>query len=684
MAAQGLVFSISALLQNLLKYQQGNKRKHWCDGNLAASLGHKSMIQIVCQPRLHFSINAMNEACRNGHIETVEFLHRHRKEGCSFRALDWAAKSGHLEVIEWLHQSRLEGCSTHALDGAAGNGHLLVVEWLVRHRQEGGTRFALTAAARNGHLEVMKWLDRQGVAGGADGLLSGPQLHSIINPDGPEYSLLCCAAQSGNLKAAEWVLGRVPEQERRGIEAVVSAAGHGHLSMVEWILSWCTSEPHFNATTEAAKGGHLQVLDYLHQEGFPVSPAASHGAASRGQLSVLEWMHTEGFPITPSALEVAVVHGDLALVEWLHRTQSTPLRKKLLWRAASAGHLSIVEWLHPHLIMNCGPRAMDKAAARGHLGVLEWLHRHRLGEGCTGLAMDQAAAGGHLATCEWLHAHYPSPPSGGCTHEALGMASERGHLKVAEWLYRNRAECRLGIPPLPHPVSVGPRRTSDLARAAMNGHLNVVEWHCRQGLDTDFTLKQSINLAALHGNLAVIEWLHNRRCQRIKGTVFSWFGERFLSSREHVAIEEAACNGHLAVIKWLHKNRGDRCTQRAMDLAAASGHLTIIEWMHQSFPRSNLMTSSTLIAAQTFRDKRPTVYDWIKDQCDKTTRGNFLHFCCSLRMLKLLAVVVLLVPQCLSSWRYYMNSFSSLSSDQFNGCFSLEMEQKDQIEVPRE
>lgn len=41
---------------------------------------------------------AMDEACKNGHLEVVEWLHQNRQEGCTGGAMDMAASHGHLEV----------------------------------------------------------------------------------------------------------------------------------------------------------------------------------------------------------------------------------------------------------------------------------------------------------------------------------------------------------------------------------------------------------------------------------------------------------------------------------------------------------------------------------------------------------------------------------------------------------
>ena len=67
---------------------------------------------------------------RNGHLETVKWLHKNRSEGCTTSAIDYAAENGHLETVKWLHKNRSEGCSYYALNQASQNGKSEMLKWL--------------------------------------------------------------------------------------------------------------------------------------------------------------------------------------------------------------------------------------------------------------------------------------------------------------------------------------------------------------------------------------------------------------------------------------------------------------------------------------------------------------------------------------------------------------------------
>jgi hypothetical protein len=106
------------------------------------------------------TINTMDAAAANGHLEVVQFLHENRTEGCSTRAMNQAARNGHLNIVKWLHFNQTDVCTVHVMDQAAENSHLAVVKFLHENRTEGCPVYARDRAAANGHLEVVKFLHK--------------------------------------------------------------------------------------------------------------------------------------------------------------------------------------------------------------------------------------------------------------------------------------------------------------------------------------------------------------------------------------------------------------------------------------------------------------------------------------------------------------------------------------------
>ena len=78
----------------------------------------------------------MNNAAKNGHLETVKWLHFNRSEGCTIGAMDWAAAGGHLEFIKWLYVYRSEGCSKRAMEWASEMGILKLLNGFIKIDQK--------------------------------------------------------------------------------------------------------------------------------------------------------------------------------------------------------------------------------------------------------------------------------------------------------------------------------------------------------------------------------------------------------------------------------------------------------------------------------------------------------------------------------------------------------------------
>jgi hypothetical protein len=100
--------------------------------------------------------------------------------------------------------------------------------------------------------------------------------------------------------------------------------------------------------------------------------------------------------------------------------------------------------------------------------------------------------------------------------------------------------------------------------AAEHGHLEVVKWlheNRKEGCSTT-----AMNLAAEHDHLEIVKWLHENRKE---------------GCTTH-AMDRAAENGYLDIIKWLHENRKEGCSKEAMDRAAEKGHLDIVIWLNEN------------------------------------------------------------------------------------------------------
>ncbi|KAF0721372.1 hypothetical protein AaE_010077 [Aphanomyces astaci] len=278
----------------------GQVMSGWYEAN-----GSARMLKLfACFPQLRDLVIA--HAVFNGNLPLLSLLPLEILRAVPYTLLDLASWDGHLNVLEFLHSVvGHEGCTTWGMNLAARYGHLDVVRYLHERRSEGCSDWAVVFAAENGHVEVVKFL------------------HNYFDPS----TVLVNAA-------------------------LKSAAGNNRLAVATYIIQVLGNDER-NSTDvieEAARKGHLEMVQLLHLNSFACTTKAMDDAAVGGHLEVVQWLHS-------------------------HRTEGCTTRA-MNW-AASNGHLKIVQWLHANRQEGCTNWGLERAATLGHRDVVEFLVTHR-------------------------------------------------------------------------------------------------------------------------------------------------------------------------------------------------------------------------------------------------------------------------------------------------------------------
>ena len=195
-----------------------------------------------------------------------------------------AALGGHLEVLKWLRKKR--SWCYNAFLGAAQSGNLELLKWLWANGM-GRSEEVTCYAARGGHLEALQWLYAKGFLWEKEEI--------VIN-----------AAASGNLEMMEWLRDidiRPPP------EAAHQPAENGNLEMLKWlkIYSWGGWSPY--TMSFAVSGGHLEVMNWLHENGCPVGDVSCIKSLQDGNLEVLKWLREHGCSWGENGLRKAAENG---------------------------------------------------------------------------------------------------------------------------------------------------------------------------------------------------------------------------------------------------------------------------------------------------------------------------------------------------------------------------------------
>ncbi|PNH07776.1 Ankyrin repeat domain-containing protein [Tetrabaena socialis] len=360
----------------------------------------------------------------------------------------------------------------------AASGCLENLAWLVERAgcalsdKSGGIVFSSAAVA--GRLDVCQWLQQQGCQEGLEWTLSE-------------------AAGAGQQSVVEWLLANGHSD---AIHAIRSAARHGHVGLMDWLLQRHGLGRGRGAAatflTAAAVGCDLPTLQRLHHTYLPDDPpthppaprqplqpparllmgvlAAAAGSPTPDWAAKVEWLEELGVPASsPEVCAMAASHPDaLDRLTWL-KGRGYPLDRPATHQAAMAGNVSALRYL--------------------------------LAEGCpvNNYTLESAAGAGQLAALQAFHAHggafTPAAWSG-----AVASAAREGHLQVVAWLLEAQLVAAEWL------VQDG---AGVLTEAARSGSMELLAWLRERGCPWSGHV---LAAAAEAGSEEALEWLVAQGC----------------------------------------------------------------------------------------------------------------------------------------------------------------------------
>jgi hypothetical protein len=221
-------------------------------------------------------------------------------------------------------------------------------------------------------------------------------------------ALFCTCRGPANGSANDLdALGRATVELHEARYAMAHFAGSGSLRLVQWGLDNVVLENdlslHTPACTYAADRGHLEILQFLHQHGFPWNTIVCENAAEGGHLEVLQWLRANGCPWDGYTCSSAARSGHLEVLKWA-RSNDCPWDGWTCASAARYGHLEVLQWASangcPWNVHTCAYAALD-----GHLEVIQWARAN----GCpwdSDECLQSAESYGHTNMAQWIRENY--------------------------------------------------------------------------------------------------------------------------------------------------------------------------------------------------------------------------------------------------------------------------------------
>ena len=195
--------------------------------------------------------SALNLACINGDMQTVNYLRFEAKATLEDDAVLNAAKNGHLQLVKELINdgANVRRYDDHALHWACGNGHFEMVKYLIEEvgaANKSDKHFPVEQAAQYGHLEILKYLCENKMA------------NFKCNNNYPVRT----AAWSGHLEVVKYLHGKGADIRSRNNYALRYSIENGHLPVLKYLIQ-AGVEINDDCFRWATYNNHLHIVKYL-------------------------------------------------------------------------------------------------------------------------------------------------------------------------------------------------------------------------------------------------------------------------------------------------------------------------------------------------------------------------------------------------------------------------------------
>ncbi|CAL6403730.1 unnamed protein product [Bathycoccus prasinos] len=159
-----------------------------------------------------------------------------------------------------------------------------------------------------------------------------------------ERSFCCNVAETNKLELLKWA--REEKKCKWDWRTIRTAADQGTLEMVKYcVANECPIDE--MACANAAFNGHLECLQYLHEEAkAPWDSVTASLAAKNGQLHILEYLVERKYDkFSAWACECAAKYGHLDCLKYLHETAKAPWDYFAVRKAHENNHPECVQYL---------------------------------------------------------------------------------------------------------------------------------------------------------------------------------------------------------------------------------------------------------------------------------------------------------------------------------------------------
>ena len=299
-------------------------------------------------------------------------------------------------------------------------------------------------------------------------------------------------------------------------EFVKFAARQGYLDLLDSDLVEKPKDVRGIINKNAARGGHIEILQWLVKRDIFNKNNICTSAAKTGQIHVIEWARSNVLNCkwNSETCNAAAKGGHINTIIWLMSNGCNFYTYGICTMAAKKGHLNILDAWSEY----CDNGIFRLAILHGHFHILEWGDANKyifINHTFLIVIFKEAIRLNNLEIVKWCIEKGFKDKKSWISH----MAAHYNHFGMLKWLVQEngyKLNCAISY------------------ESACNGNLEMLKWARKHGCAWGIAVCTE---AAKNGHLQILKWARKHKCP--------W--------NEDIC-KIASKNGHIHVLKWAHEN----------------------------------------------------------------------------------------------------------------------------------
>lgn len=341
-----------------------------------------------------------------------------------------AARRNNLSILKYLIEDKIPVTEVTVAQ-LVKHGNLEELKWLKEKINKGECNFVVLSCNHNlvcnyaskfGQLDCLEWLlengysfcEKDAILAAEGGFL---EILKLLHTRGLklDFQVMEAAAKGGSVEVVEFLLSK--NCPKSGYECL-HCAHRGHLPLLKYFVSrgW-----RVNSNTFCQGSLHVEVMEYLSKLGCRAEPDTVRYLCRTGNLNSIKWLWKK-YParrqelfISNSCSWCACCSGSIELIKWLEK-KGEIINSSHFSLAIISGNVELLKILREKGA-TVDEGSMSDACCEGHIPVLEYLKE--LSCEYDGTCYLKAGESSNLEVLEWLkeNGYYLKPSARYSTEE---------------------------------------------------------------------------------------------------------------------------------------------------------------------------------------------------------------------------------------------------------------------------